>query len=266
MNQKEYQAAFRTLFSKDLNQEKLLSILNEELRPVVGSIPKKLYRYRTFSEYSMREILLQNVFLAKPSSFDDRFDSQYIYLDSPEIPHLKSEEELAREKAIDLYTDELNAFFHDVLKISCFTTDCCNVPMWYYYANQHKGMCLEYDLTNLPAFDKVGFCFLPVIYPDKKDEHLFRKLGRKINSDAVCNALIKNKDWAFEKEWRMIRISDRKEKEYSSVKIRKVIMGCDSSPESIALLADMIKKNGLDIKMSVMKITTKGMQELPITL
>ncbi len=273
MNQKEYKEykdAFRPLFSEELDQKRLLSILNEKLRPIVGSIPKRLYRYRTFSEYSMREILLQNVFLAKPSSFDDRFDSQYISFEQPEIPRLKSEEEIAKEKVIsfldDLIVKDRNAFFHNVLRISCFTTDCCNVPMWYYYANQHKGMCIEYDLSDLPAFDEAGYCFLPVIYPNRNEEILFRKLGKRLNSDAVCNALIKNKDWEFEKEWRMIRISDKTEKEYASVKIKKVIMGCDASLESTVLLADMIKKNDLDIKMSRMLITPKGMKEQMLKL
>lgn len=265
MKQKEYKEAFLSFFSENLEQDKLLSTLNEKLRPVVGSIPKRLYRYRTFSEYSMREILLQNVFLAKPDSFDDRFDSQYIYLEQPEIPYLKSAEESAREKVIgwlnDLLARDRNAFFHNVLRISCFTSDCCNVPMWYYYANMHKGLCIEYDLSSLPAFEDVGYCFLPVIYPDKKEENKFRRLGEKVNSDAICNALIKNKDWAFEKEWRMIRISDKSEKEYESVKITKVILGSEASNESKELLENLIKKNGLNIKLSKMDMTTSGMKE-----
>lgn len=270
MNQNDYKEAFLSVFSERIPEEKLLSTLNEKLRPYAGYIPKRLYRYRSFSEYSLRELLLQNVFLARPDSFDDVFDSQYIYLESPTIPYLKSEEEFARDMIIDNLQDRLvmdrNAYYQNVLRISCFTTDCENVPMWYYYANKHKGLCFEYDISDLPPYEDVEYCFLPVIYPDKKEENVFRKIGEKTAPDAVRNALIKNKDWNFEKEWRMIRVSEKKEKEYASVKITKVIAGCDASFESIGLLANLINKNGLDVKLSFMRMTTKGMKETKVNL
>ena len=55
-------------------------------------------------------------------------------------------------------------------RVACFTENNIFPLMWSHYADSHKGLCLEYDLTRLPKGYRYGI--LPVIYSDTKTERI----------------------------------------------------------------------------------------------
>lgn len=78
--------------------------------------------------------------------------------------------------------------------------------MWAHYANNHRGMCVEYELMEINK--QLGFSPVPVIYSDRKVKF------NSINQDAVETDTTRNfiesltsksPEWSFEKEWRIIR-------------------------------------------------------------
>lgn len=97
------------------------------------------------------------------------------------------------------------------IKISCFSETHDSLLMWSHYANEHKGICIEYDFldnTEIRAFMQ------PIIYSEKIYRiSLFEELTqlRKIGS-----SLIKSKDWEYEAEWRLTRVKQPHEKEVPS--------------------------------------------------
>ncbi len=93
----------------------------------------------------------------------------------------------------------------DSLRICCFSEDPSSILMWSHYTEDHKGLCLEYDLTawmSTPAFRILH----PVHYTDTRfdaTEHLNPgyETNPYLSTAAACN---KAKDWAYEREWRIV--------------------------------------------------------------
>lgn len=270
MNNKEYKEAFISAFTKETSYENLLPELDEKFKKLISDRPKYLYRFRRFSEFSIDEIINQRIFLAKPDSFDDVMDSQYIIKKPKTIPSLKSDSDLAKEKYIEMLENmlarERNKYYHDVLRVACFTTKTDNIPLWYYYADRHRGICIEYDFSEFTSFAKEGVCLLPVIYPSENDEYEYRIFSRRDAASAISNALVKNEDWKFEKEWRLIRFCEDKKAVYFTAKISKIIVGYGATPQTILALINLIKKNDLKIKLALQTITPKGMSLIPVEL
>lgn len=90
--------------------------------------------------------------------------------------------------------------------ISCLSESEDSLLMWAHYANNHRGMCVEYNLLEINK--QLGFSPIPVIY--SVDRACFRSINiNSINRDSLC-ALIesissKSSEWSYEKEWRIIR-------------------------------------------------------------
>jgi len=70
--------------------------------------------------------------------------------------------------------------------------------MWAHYAEQYKGICVEYDLA---AVDDVRAFLQPVYYSDKRPTvKSFDELNTYFN---VFASLCKAPEWKYEQEWRL---------------------------------------------------------------
>lgn len=88
-------------------------------------------------------------------------------------------------------------------KMSCFSELWDSILMWSYYANSHKGVCVEYDLSKLDdqstlnqqiysQISKVHYSPIRTNSPTGNDSTLFNFLLTKANV------------WSHEHEWRII--------------------------------------------------------------
>ena len=83
-------------------------------------------------------------------------------------------------------------------KIACFSEENSSIPMWAYYANNHQGVCLEYDTSKLNIEDEYEFelkrAFCKVHYSDYRpqDQH------------GEYSLIVKSSQWSHEHEWRLI--------------------------------------------------------------
>ena len=68
--------------------------------------------------------------------------------------------------------------------------------MWSYYANNHKGFCIEYYFD---SFEDSQFIF-PVVYKESKKIDI----DNLDNSQMYKSILTKYSDWLKEDEWRII--------------------------------------------------------------
>jgi hypothetical protein len=77
--------------------------------------------------------------------------------------------------------------------------------MWSHYGDSHKGMCLEYDFGSCD--DEIYNMLMPIIYVNTPQRINF--VSSDNDSYQECNALssvlIKSNEWAYEKEWRLIK-------------------------------------------------------------
>ncbi|ADL32907.1 hypothetical protein bpr_I0157 [Butyrivibrio proteoclasticus B316] len=168
---------------------------------------------------SLKQII---VYLAQPQDFDDIFDSRYT------IPDLKTYEKAE----------------------AAFALSNMNIPMWYYYAKEHKGICIEYDLTDFNAknLSSPEVILLPVIYPDDKTANTYRCSTYEENHENVMlvrNALVKNKNWNFEKEWRLISVE--RPNIYQHLKIQAIYFGLKTEEVDKRLILQFNKDYNLGI-------------------
>ncbi|MBM5572271.1 MULTISPECIES: DUF2971 domain-containing protein [Deefgea] len=92
-------------------------------------LPDTVYKYRAVNDYLFRSLLLNQIWLAKPSSFNDPFEPERIFSDTP---FSKALERNIRESGI-----------------LCLCKNGFNLPMWAYYGDGLKGVAIGYDLAKL---------------------------------------------------------------------------------------------------------------------
>lgn len=117
-----------------------------------------------------------------------------------------------------------NMLFGDMLgwSVCCFTTDPLNELMWAHYADNNKGVCLEFDLTKSPDLhEKLN----PVDYNDTFPE---------INSmDELPKALLtKRTAWTMEYEWRILS-NVKGAKAFDKNSLTAVYFGCYVTKKTI---------------------------------
>ncbi|MCR5626450.1 MAG: DUF2971 domain-containing protein [Lachnospiraceae bacterium] len=123
----------------------------------------KIYRYRPLKKEEVELIRNSNLYFCRAVRFEGNGD-RYVLLKS---------------------------------YLSCFTDDVKSVPMWFDYADQDRGICLEYNYEDIKQFANANkLVLLPVIYDD--EEVSFEgKLG------SIMALMTKGTEKSWEYEWRL---------------------------------------------------------------
>jgi hypothetical protein len=203
-------------------------------------LPRKLYKYRRFNTSTLRLLSQAEVYYADPELFNDPLDCRPVIRTDTEVPTLEKtcyrmlvlargkEKALANMNNHRYMSTQHGDFRKDEAAIYCYTQDLrqeikgllyeemrksgvlslaehwdCPL-MWSHYADEHRGLCIEYDLA------------------DHKCEHLFRvdyatsgdiKVSDlfewKVRGSATAEHSVRNsffyakaKQWRYEREWR----------------------------------------------------------------
>jgi hypothetical protein len=206
-------------------------------------MPNKLYKYRAFGVRALRSLTEAEVHYAQPRTFNDPLDcdptfdvdvgrstlekllyrmlmrrmegskaaeaiSHLRYMSS-EVGNYETNKEaeayLVRMLARDI-KDELDDEFaqRGVLSLSATWSSAL---MWSHYADEHRGICVEYDTTDQqhPNLGPVSYRAPRAV----KASDLVRWKGR--DDDAAKQRVIqtyfyaKSGEWKYEKEWRDVR-------------------------------------------------------------
>lgn len=98
--------------------------------------------------------------------------------------------------------------FKNKTSVICLTEDYCINPLWAHYADNHKGVCIEYDFENISNLMIEDLCF-PIEYVEESDNTW--ELSALFDDTIETNpnwqlrlALRKSYNWKYEKEWRII--------------------------------------------------------------
>lgn len=188
-------------------------------------IPNKIYKYYSLTEneklnkIKLNTLLQQKVYLSKPSTFNDPFDTKSFFY---------RPKNLMKFDILKKYDGKLIDDFSKLSRIACFTRNGVNsMPMWAHYSNNHRGYCVEYD-TNDTKNHLIKSCCFPVQYTDKRvdisnimeqlveeilqlKEEAKKKNIKEIKVDnlliiwiSMYYSLLKHKSWEYEKEIRLV--------------------------------------------------------------
>lgn len=257
-------------------------IFNREFRKAdeyrISNIPKKLYKFVYLNDVPkcINECGYESVNNSKIKSIvDNKFwVSTYDNLNDPfELKSIFIEEDKIKEYGYPVEMIKEVLRMHKEYLIGCFTTNLTNnLPMWSHYVNNHKGICIEYNVVS-PSF------FYPVMY--EKGRHIsnnicmnfvalaFRDMKGKITTEQkeelelysqilFHNTMIKDKSWEYEDEYRYIipkMISDDKEIKGGTllntrtigIEISGIYLGMCCEEKYKSMLIDIAKSLGIKI-------------------
>lgn len=107
-----------------------------------------------------------------------------------------------------MLTNEIKAelLMHYNRGVSCFSTDFKNLLMWSHYGDEHKGICIGYDLDRVPApvLNKVLYGGQRKIKTSLVKQALIDKDDNALHELHQNILLRKASAWKYEKEWRLL--------------------------------------------------------------
>lgn len=204
----------------------------------MSDLPARLYKFQRFSAKTLKCLAGGQMIYSDPSSFNDPFDCHADVINDLEpeslaallsemlMHSLKKQRKFTVKKVkarIDFHKtrqdpeESMRGEVEELLKKSfegygvlCLSASLMNPLMWAHYADNHQGLCLEYDRwedLNLPG--KIGL--KPVDYDGTKQIHtswlhqrFVQRKGR--DSSRITNAYFfsKSAEWGYEEEWREV--------------------------------------------------------------
>jgi hypothetical protein len=190
--------------------------------------PQFLHKYRSGDEYHLKALRENKIWVSSPESLNDPHDCRpevttelavqwhdAIVTALPDafgeirfIPSVIAVQftEDERAKLRSHYEKLASDLQHDIAQMGvfCLCSDPLNEPMWTYYANGHKGFCIEYPF-NKETFD-FEFGRWPARPMDYRDQYPHMDMGVLIREPIeVVKAKFFFYKWAkyqLEKEWR----------------------------------------------------------------
>jgi len=240
---------------------------------------KHLYKYREFNQTSLTMLCENNIFFASPRKFNDPLDCSptiEIDMDIPSLEKLTFDvilEEHGRDRAIsELNSCQLNGGFRDEnydftydkgvhaehlasnllnyinnkfssFGICAFSASWKSPLLWSHYADEHRGICVEYDVGDLQELIlgavkyEQSRCIKTSIIHDwfyKNDTSAIKTIKQKFFYN-------KAKDWKYEEEWRLI--SEKVGKRERPFKITAIYFGMRTSFSVQSSLAKTMGSN-----------------------
>lgn len=85
-------------------------------------------------------------------------------------------------------------------KVACFSETKDSLPMWAYYADNHNGICLEYDFSKIESEENC----------DLRDDiyKIHYSHNRPKDRHGIYSPFIKAYEWAHESEWRLVSFDE----------------------------------------------------------
>jgi hypothetical protein len=137
-----------------------------------------------------------------------------------------------RQKLIDGFS-ACNQLIIGRRRLYCLTPDPCSTLMWSHYADNHRGICLEFDTANLLFSEALEVAYRSE-YP--------RWVPHEMEQIAFEMFLMKAEDWKHEKEFRIIG-GVNSEKDHLNLDgdwlrlppgaLQSVIVGCEANYDAV---------------------------------
>ena len=210
-------------FNKDeKDKDKWLNFKNDIM-------PNSLFKYTRANNHIYDLICDDLLFLPKIEKLNDPYEIQLFYdidkvanefsfkngkvvkkeINGAEIEaqYFKDMEPEDKKELNDIIRD-MNEIIKNKMSITCLSERNDINPLWAHYADNHTGICIEYDLKNCNNFFLKTMCF-PVNYVEKNDNTedvislvVYKDLEE--GSFLLKAANTKSIDWKYEKEWRIV--------------------------------------------------------------
>lgn len=183
----------------DYKEQILLNNVEEARKVLLDNVDKNqmIYRYRKGLNRDLQNLKSNQIWLGSAFYFNDPYDCLVtvdcgLKVNYPMNQRKEAMETYMRQEKENRKTEALRS----ALFVACFSETNNSFPMWGYYAADHKGICLGYNLYDLVE----KYQCMPVIY---SNELLF--YGEDSSErNILANTLTKTDEWIHEREWRIV--------------------------------------------------------------
>lgn len=234
--------------------------------------PASVYKYYSDNDLNINALKTNRMWYSAPSVFNDVFDCdvtvdedklfksilqsypgmQGVRAGSPLWKEMKAQ---ARSSAKGMR--ELFAQMRSEMGIACLSESDDSLLMWAHYANNHYGMCVEYELMEINR--QLKFTPIPIIYSEGRaclDSLNPDTVERDTTKVFLESLTTKSLEWRYEKEWRIIRddgaCGDRWDAEKKGalldmIRPTSVTLGCMAKQEFSQEVEDYCKDNQVNL-------------------
>lgn len=178
-------------------------------------VPKYMYKYMSFSnsrdnaslteldDKKIKGIENNTIWMPLYKDLNDPFEMKALYY----------EKKILEDKGwnIELIDKIFESIKGSTLITSFTASSYNNIPMWAHYSNNHHGICIEYEVENPLWLYPVSYetnrvCINSILTNTINDIVKARdtKIDRNLFIISTLGAMIKNKRWSYEDEWRII--------------------------------------------------------------
>ena len=185
------------------------------------SAPASLYKYYSDTSLKLETVRENKLWFSAPCNFNDVFDCD-ISIDEKELfncvlkmlpdkvtirpgspmwCNLKGEMGQQVRKLKTTFKD-----LRETTGISCLSESDDSLLMWAHYADNHCGMCVEYNLLELNR--QLSFTPVPVVYSDDRVRFCSLKpetVEKNSLTVFIQSITTKSLEWSYEREWRIIQ-------------------------------------------------------------
>lgn len=180
-------------------------------------IPNRLFRFEKFSNARLDTLKQNQIRMTEAERFNDPFDCLGIFWDSATLTEFSKTQGLSYiGESLDKEIDKMFREALTPLKVTCFSSELYNLPLWGNYAESGSGFAVEYDFKQLGVNSDFTKLLYPVIYREEREDitGVLKKLIEVASNGQFhpllrllfYKNLIKHISWAYEKEWRLIFI------------------------------------------------------------
>ncbi|MCK4980534.1 MAG: DUF2971 domain-containing protein [Candidatus Delongbacteria bacterium] len=177
-----------------------------------GKIPKHIYKFYKINKNLENCLKEKYLWCSSPNSFNDPFDTMY-----NKNSHVHKDQIIGSD---DIWVkQEFSEIFNSFAKnqrISCFSDlnsiETKEILMWSHYGDNHKGLCLKFDLLNMLEYwnDNYPWIFFhKVIYEINFPEIPIEYMGNGKVEATVDFLRTKSLDWKYEQEYRVFHSENK---------------------------------------------------------
>lgn len=212
-----------------------------------------LFKYSPIGKNQLSALSQKKMWYSKPAAFNDPFDTRfsvkgekYVYIQETDTQKLQyafdedmSSATVKKKVSIDGYLDTFRKGIEE-LGILSLANSNENLLMWSHYAEDHKGMCLEFQRRPDSALGDSESCN-PVNYIDNHPTLKTKSLVDKIDALASKRRILysKSKHWMYEQEWRHI-VEDGNKLHTWPAPLKAIFFGCKVDESDIILVKNVI--------------------------
>jgi hypothetical protein len=212
-----------------------------------------LFKYCPIGKNQLSALAQKKIWYSKPASFNDPFDTRFHVVgnlhsyvqetDAQKLNRIFGEDmsDAIVKKKVSLES-ELMQFRQGIeeLGILSLANSNNNLLMWSHYAEDHKGMCLEFERKDgevLASSDSTQPIFYTDNHPTLSPKSLLNKAAALTSKKRILYA--KSKHWEYEREWRHI-VENGNLLHPWPAPLKAVYFGCKVEASDINLVKNVI--------------------------